>query len=64
MQFKEITNWGYVNPGTRIVDSSGNKYVVEPQNDAGFLRLQNISSGEHKVFEAMDEIDHNEYRLA
>lgn len=64
MKFEEISSWGFVNLGTKITDSEGNQYIVESQNEAGFLRLKNISGGEHKVFEAMDRINHSKYRMS
>ena len=64
MEFEKISDWGCVDPGTKVADSKGNQYIVGPQNDAGFLCLQNISGGENRAFEVLDGIDHNEFRLA
>lgn len=64
MEFEKISDWGLVDPGTKVVDSKGNQYIVGPQNDRGFLCLRNISGGENIAFEVFDGIDHNEFRLA
>jgi len=64
MEFEKISEWGCVDPGTKVADAKGNQYIVEPQNDAGFLCLRNISGGENIAFEVLDDIDHDEFRLA
>ena len=63
MEFKKLSDWGHVDPSTKLVDSKNNQYIVGTQNDRGFLCLRNISGGENIAFEVMDAIDHNEFRL-
>jgi hypothetical protein len=63
MEFEKISEWGYVDPGTKVADTKGNQYIVEPQNKAGFICIRNISGGENQTFESLDAIDHNEFRL-
>jgi hypothetical protein len=61
--FKTLTQWGHVNAGTMIVDNEGQRYVVESQNAAGFLRIGNLSGGESHAFEVLDYIDHAKYSV-
>ena len=63
MEFGKIGEWGWVEPGTRVQDSKGNRYVVMKQNDAGFVALKNTSGGESTAFESMDPINHEEFRV-
>jgi hypothetical protein len=62
--FSQIESWGYVEPGTQVCDSKGNRYVVTKQNDQGFLALKNCSGGESMAFEVLDPIDHEEFQEA
>jgi len=64
MEFEQLTVWGDVDPGTELLDRKGNLYTVQPQNEKGFVALRNESGGEHQAFEALDAIDHHEFRLA
>lgn len=53
MKFKDIEDWGYVDAGTKLTDSKGNRYVVQQQNGNGFLCLKNISGGDNQTFESL-----------
>ena len=64
MEFAKIEEWGFVERGTRVQNAEGSQYIVIKQNDAGFLALKNVSGGEHLAFEALDRIDHDEFREA
>jgi hypothetical protein len=57
--------WGLVNLGTIIADSSGERYIVERQDEAGFLSIQSLADDDkHQEFEALDQIDHTQFRTA
>ena len=62
MAFKDIEDWGFVDPKTRVAGSEDNRYVVITQNAAGFIGLKNISGGEDLRFEVLDRIDHGVFR--
>jgi hypothetical protein len=72
--FAKVQLWGEVNPGTTLVDTSDNRYVVGHQNEAGFLALRYLTEGridpsdktargKDKAFEVMDHIDHSKFRV-
>ena len=64
IEFEKLTAWGFVDSGTEVADAQGNRYVVGPQNEKGFVPLRNTSGGKNLAFDACDEIDHGKFQLA
>jgi hypothetical protein len=62
MNFSLIETWGHARVGTIIVDNVGTRYIVEPQNESGFLKLRNLSGGQDEFFEALDAVDHLKFK--
>ena len=59
MDFSTTELWGFVNLGTHVVDRlSGDRFVIEPTTEIGFLRLRNVSNDADREFEVFEEIDH------
>jgi hypothetical protein len=70
--FATLRDWGWVNHGTTIVDTSGERYVVH--NQAGIVALRCLTQGQYdasdndarakdKTFESLDGIDHSKFRV-
>ena len=65
MDFSTAELWGFVRLGTRVVDRlSGDRFVVEPATEVGFLRLRHLSGNADRDFEVLDEVDHAKFAVA
>jgi len=70
--FASIDMWGFVNPGTIIMDREGNRYTVGRQSENGFLALRYNFPGKDPydpqtrakdlAFESLDQIDHSRFK--
>jgi hypothetical protein len=62
--FARVNTWGFVASGTNVVDTAGNRYVVEPQDGEGLLTLRHLSGGKDEVFDVRDPIDQSRFIVA
>jgi len=53
-----------VSVGTVVVNSSGQRFWIQPTNDEGFVGFKNLSGGNDDACETMDEIDHERWKVA
>jgi len=65
VDFRTAELWGFVRHGTYVTDRlSGERFVVEPATEIGFLRLRHLSGAGDREFEVLDRIDHARFAAA